>query len=153
MLLLLTTLGICFVSALFPLVNAEAYMSALAVTSDDRAVWLLAITAGVGQMGGKIIWYQVGRSSLNWRWVRRKIDSVTWQARLTRWQGRVQGNRWSVAAFLATSAFFGLPPFAIISVLAGQLKVPFALFCATGLAGRILRFAAILGGISALNLT
>lgn len=148
--LLLATLGICFVSALFPVVNAEAFLAGVALTTDNVAIWGLAVAAGVAQMAGKLIWYQVGRSSLNWRWVRRKIESAHWQRRLAMWQERVQGTPVVVTGFLGLSAFSGLPPFAIISVLAGQLKVPLLLFVATGLVGRILRFAVILGGITAL---
>ncbi|MDP9444699.1 MAG: VTT domain-containing protein [Actinomycetota bacterium] len=150
--LFLATVAVCFISALFPVVNAEAYVGTVAVAADDTAVWGLALTAGSAQMAGKIIWYQLGRKSLDWRWVRAKLASVKWQTRLARWQHRVQGKRVPVAAFLAASALLGIPPFAVVSVLAGQLRVPFALFVLTGFVGRTLRFAAILGGISALPL-
>ena len=44
------------------------------------------------------------------------------------------------------SAFSGFPPFAILSVLAGQLRMSLTLFFVLGLVGRWLRFTAVLGG-------
>ena len=49
-------------------------------------------------------------------------------------------------ALVLVSAFSGFPPFAILAVLAGQLRMHLALFFVLGLAGRWLRFTAVLGG-------
>ena len=49
------------------------------------------------------------------------------------------------------SAFTGFPPFAVLSVLAGQLRMSLTLFLALGLVGRWLRFAAVLGGAAWLS--
>ena len=146
MTLLASTFGICFVSALIPLVNAEAYLGGVGVLSDNAGIWGLAVVAGLGQMAGKVIWYQLGRSSLNWRWVRRKTESTKWQNRFETWQRRTRGSPWIVGVLVFVSAAVGLPPFAVISVLAGQLRVPLWLFLLTGLTGRVIRFAAVLGG-------
>ncbi len=50
------------------------------------------------------------------------------------------------AALLLFSAATGFPPFAIVAVLAGQLRMNVALFLVVGTVGRTLRFAAFLGG-------
>ena len=71
---LLSLLAIGFTSALFPLVNIEAYISVRAALSGVGPVWLLSLAAALGQMGGKYLWYRLGASSLSWGWVRRKID-------------------------------------------------------------------------------
>ena len=146
MTLLLSTFGVCFVSALVPLVNAEAYLGGVAVLSSNAGVWSLAATAALGQMAGKSIWYLLGRSSLGWGWVRRRTESERWQRAYATWQRRTQGSPWLVGALVFASAVVGLPPFAVISVLAGQLQVPLPLFLATGFGGRLIRFAAVLGG-------
>jgi membrane protein YqaA with SNARE-associated domain len=146
-LLLLSTLGVCFVSALVPLVNAEAYLGGVAALLNGTSIWALSAVASVGQMLGKLLWYQLGRSSLGWSWVRRRTSSAAWQARLGTWQRRSRGKPWLVGVLVFASAVSGVPPFAVISVLAGQLRVPVAVFLAAGLAGRLLRFAAVLGGV------
>ena len=146
--LLLTTFGVCVVSALVPLVNAEAYLGGVGILREGAGVWVLSGVAALGQMIGKVVWYFVGASSLRWRWVRRRIEAPSWQARYATWQRRTRGSPWLVGVLVFASALVGLPPFAIISVLAGQLAVPLSLFVITGLAGRWLRFAAVLGGVS-----
>jgi membrane protein YqaA with SNARE-associated domain len=145
--LLLSTLGVCFISALVPVVNAEAYLGGVGLWNEGAGVWVLAAVAAAGQMAGKVIWYFLGRSSLSWAWVRRRTESAGWQARYATWQRRTRGSPWLVSLLLFASALVGLPPFAIISVLAGQLAVPLALFAVVGFAGRWLRFAAVLGGV------
>jgi membrane protein YqaA with SNARE-associated domain len=151
--LLLSTFGICVVSALFPVVNAEAYLGALATMGDGSHLWGVAVAAGLGQTCGKLVFFHVGRSSLSWGWVRRKIDSPRWQARVARWQRRTHDNPWAVTGLIGVSALLGLPPLAIVSVLAGQLRAPVAIFAVSVFVGRTLRFAAVFAGVSALDLT
>jgi membrane protein YqaA with SNARE-associated domain len=150
--LLLGTFGVCLVSALFPLINAETYVGALAVAEPEVQVWALAAVAGVGQTCGKLIYYFLGKSSLDWRWVRRKTDSPKWQARLAKWQRRTHDSPWTATGLVAVSAVLGLPPLAIISILAGQLRAPLVLFTVAVLTGRTLRFAALFAGVSAVHL-
>jgi len=148
--LILLTFGYCIVSALIPVVNAEAYVAAVAVLVEDAAIWGLAVAAGAGQMVGKLVYYLIGRSSLEWRFVRKKIDSPAWQERLERWRRRIGGDPWLVGGVVLVSAVTGIPPLAIISVLAGQLRVHWALFFVVGLVGRVGRFASMLGLVGAL---
>jgi membrane protein YqaA with SNARE-associated domain len=149
---ILATFGICLVSAVFPLVNAEAYLGALAATGDGSRVWAIAAAAAAGQTCGKLVFFALGRSSLSWAWVRRKTETPRWQARMARWQGRTQDNPWSVTGLVGVSALVGLPPLAVISVLAGQLRASLPLFTVAVLTGRTLRFAAVFGGVAAVNL-
>ncbi len=51
-------------------------------------------------------------------------------------------------AILFVSASVGLPPLAIMAVIFGQLRFNRWWFCITTGAGRTLRFAAVLGGVS-----
>jgi membrane protein YqaA with SNARE-associated domain len=66
---------------------------------------------------------------------------------MARWQGRTQRNPATVFGLVSVSAVAGLPPLAVISVLAGQLRSSIALFVIAVFAGRTLRFAAIFGGV------
>jgi membrane protein YqaA with SNARE-associated domain len=148
--LLLGTFGYCIGSALIPFLNAEAYISAVAAMAGHQldtmlGLWILAVVAAAGQMVGKTIWYMAGRHALDWDWLARKTAKPRWQAALARWQGRIDGRAWVAALILLVSATFGFPPFAILSVIAGQLRIPLALFLVTGTVGRTLRFAGILG--------
>ena len=139
-------LGVAFASALLPFVNIEAYLGIRGSVATVHHLWLLGFVAALGQMLGKVVWYYLGANALSWGWIRRKMEAPKAKERLERWRARTQ-ERPGVAGFLVfVSAASGFPPFAILSVLAGQLRMAVAAFFALGLVGRWLRFASVLGG-------
>jgi membrane protein YqaA with SNARE-associated domain len=139
-------LGVSVASALIPVINIELYLVGLAAVAGTDRIWLLAAVGAMGQMLGKVIWYYLGANSLRWRWVRRKLEKPKAQAKLELWQRRTQEKPLLGALLLFASGFSGFPPFAIVSVLAGQLRMNIVLFVLVGFVGRTLRFAAFLGG-------
>jgi membrane protein YqaA with SNARE-associated domain len=143
---ILALAGVAAISALVPLVNIEAYLIGLGAVTAVGNVWLLSGVAAVGQMAGKLVWYYLGANALRWGWVRRKVERPKAQARLELWRARTHDNEWLAGGLNLMSAFSGFPPFAIVAVLAGQLRMNLVLFLVTGTAGRWLRFAAFLGG-------
>lgn len=143
---LLGTFGVSVASALLPLINIEAYLGAVAA-GRVGAVWPLATVAALGQMIGKVAYYLLGRSSLEWEWVRRRTDSPKFQARLATWQRRVGDRPLLGGLVIFASATVGLPPLAIVSVIAGSLRLSLPVFFVVGLVGRVLRFASILGAV------
>lgn len=138
-------LGLAFVSALVPVVNIEAIL-AVAVTQTSASAWLLAVAAGVGQMAGKLLWYWGGTNVDRAPWISQYLAKPKAQAALERWHARMEGRPYLTAAILLASASFGFPPFAVMSVLAGALKVPLPVFVVTGLLGRTLRFYVVATG-------
>ncbi|MEO5711833.1 MAG: VTT domain-containing protein [Nocardioidaceae bacterium] len=143
---LLGMLGVAFASALVPLINIEAYLGVRGSIGGVDNVWVLGFAAALGQMLGKLVWYYLGASSLSWAWVQKRIETPKAQARLEKWRTRTQERPVLTGALVFVSAASGFPPFAILAVLAGQLRMRLALFFVLGLAGRWLRFAAVLGG-------
>ena len=71
---LFSTFGFCVLSALVPIFNAEVYLTALAAT-ESPPLWPMAAVAAAGQMIGKVVYYFIGKSSLDWRWVKRRTDT------------------------------------------------------------------------------
>jgi membrane protein YqaA with SNARE-associated domain len=143
--LIAATFFYCIASALVPVINAEAYVGGVAAVLGGTSTWVVAATAAAGQMVGKVVYYLLGQNSLKWEWVRKKTESERWKASFEKWQRRIGGNPWVAALVLLVSASVGLPPFAIMAVLAGQLRVPLPLFVVVGFVGRLVRFASILG--------
>lgn len=137
-----------FASALVPVLNIEAYLAIREAVSEVDSVWVIALAAALGQMVGKLLWYQIGASSLGWGWVRRRAERPKAQARLELWRNRTHERPVLAGGLVLFSAFTGVPPFAVLAVLAGQLRMSLALFLGLGLAGRWLRFALVLGGTS-----
>jgi membrane protein YqaA with SNARE-associated domain len=67
-----------------------------------------------------------------------------WKAKIER--ARMRLDRWRKRPYvvLAISSCVGLPPFLLVSVAAGALKIGIRTFCAIGVIGRTVRFAVIL---------
>jgi membrane protein YqaA with SNARE-associated domain len=143
---LLGVVAVAFASALVPLVNLEAYLGVRASVGGIDNIWVLGLAAAVGQMLGKLVWYYLGASSLSWAWVRRRIETPKAEARLEKWRARTHEKPVVAGGLVFVSALTGFPPFAILAVLAGQLRMSLTLFLVLGLAGRWLRFTAVLGG-------
>lgn len=143
---ILSLLGVGFLSALVPLINIEAYLGVRGSVADVGGVWTLSLAAALGQMAGKVIWYYLGANALNWAWVRKKVETPKAQARLEKWRTRTQERPVITGVLVFASAASGFPPFAIVAVLAGQLRMNLLIFFVLGLLGRWARFAAVLGG-------
>ena len=148
---LLTLLALGFASALVPIVNIEAYLAIRAAVAGTGSAWLLALAAAVGQMLGKLIWYRIGASSLGWGWVRRRVEKPKARARLELWRARTHERPVLAGTLVLVSAYSGLPPFAVLAVVAGQLRMGLVRFLTLGLVGRWLRFVTVLGGVAWLD--
>lgn len=147
----LALLLIGIASALIPVINIEAYLTVRASVASVHGIWSLTLVAAVGQMLGKIVWYYLGANSLSWGWVRRRVERPKNAARLELWRSRTHDRPVAAGGLVLVSAFTGFPPFAVLSVLAGQLRMNLALFLGLGLVGRWLRFATVLGGAAWLS--
>lgn len=143
---LLGVAGVGFMSALFPVVNIETLLAVRSAVASVDEMWVLALVAALGQMTGKLVWYYLGANSLHWGFVRRKVEQPKNAARLELWRNRVHERPVLAGLLVLVSATVGVPPFAILSVVAGQLRMSLWLFCPVGLLGRWVRFLAVLSG-------
>jgi membrane protein YqaA with SNARE-associated domain len=141
--LLLTVLAVSFVSALFPLVNAEAFLAWVA-SLDDVPLVLCAAVAAVGQVAGKLIWYYAGLRTVESEWMRRKLAKSKREQTLATWQARTHDRPWAAGLLVFAAAFVGLPPYLAVAAIAGLLGVGVRLFVVTGVVGRFLRFWLVL---------
>ncbi len=148
LMLLLTTFCVAIVSALCPLVNLEAYIALTGAFALTIGVWPISAAAAAGQAAGKLGWYTVGRSSIHWPFIQRRMQTPRWQRQYATIKSHTDKRSWVGMALLFFSASVGLPPLAIMSVISGQLRFNRWWFCLTTFAGRTLRFAAVLGGVS-----
>ena len=125
--------GLSIVSALVPWVNGEALLLSCAVLAPTPfALAGLVGLASLGQMVGKCVLYW-GGGSLKFHKGR--------AAQLTEsWKRRLNGSPSQVMAVVFVSSTLGIPPFYLITLLAGALKIHFARFIGIGLCGRVVRF-------------
>jgi membrane protein YqaA with SNARE-associated domain len=151
--LVLGAVAVGVVSALFPVVNAEAFHTGTTLLQDRPVVLACTIALAVGQTCGKLVIFTASRRGASrWRsthserpsrmpaWVRRA------NAKLMTWLSHPTGG----PAAVAISAAVGVPPLAIVSVTAGASTMRGFAFSVTCFAGRLLRFATLAGGVAAL---
>jgi membrane protein YqaA with SNARE-associated domain len=132
----LATFVWCMTSGLMPIVNAEIFLVGVAALTPSSRLWVIVAAATAGQMIAKSLMYLVGSGVVRLPFRReRRLDLEAARERVARWKNK------DLLVFV--SAALGLPPFYLISILAGTLKLPFARFFAFGLAGRVVRFSLI----------
>ncbi len=129
--LFLAALSGALVSSLVPMVNAELVLLGLALTTPAAAP-LHVVVMAAGQMVGKCALFLTGG----------RLTRSALASRLDRWRLHERTGR-AGAPLIGISAFAGLPPFDLMSVAAPALGVRFRTFLVVGLAGRLLRFAAL----------
>ncbi|MDQ3698002.1 MAG: VTT domain-containing protein [Gemmatimonadota bacterium] len=137
---LLATFAWCVASAVVPVINSELYLLAVAAAVPRALAVPLIVAATLGQMVGKSLMYFAGRGVLRLPGGRMKriVGEV---------DRRYQGHAGLGAGIILLSASLGFPPFYIVAVACGLVRVPFARFLLLGAIGRFARFAAVvLGG-------
>lgn len=127
---------VSFVSAIFPVVNAELAMVGLvAALPNPNLLPLVAVATGA-QMAGKSMMYWLGRRG-------GRLTTGRYARAMERWGHRFRGSSWGVGALVFVSSVSGLPPFYLISTLAGAFRTSFASFLVVGSAGRFVHFTAL----------
>ena len=138
--------GLGLGSALLPVVNAEAYV--LVVSSRHPSHLLLVLTVvgvALGQTAGKVLLFEGGRHARRPSWLARSGRSKGVYVPSPRWSrlgDLLRRPRTGVPLVLA-SASLGLPPLAVVSVLAGAAGQRRRTFAALCLGGRLARFAVL----------
>ena len=134
----LATLIVSVLSGLIPLVNGELYLiAAILVAGDATVALVLAVIVAIGQMIAKIGLYYTARgaSELGQK-TRLAAGLVKARALVERWEGKP-------LTLLFVSAVTGLPPFYLVSLLAGIVGIRFRTFLLLGILGRVIRFVAL----------
>lgn len=135
--LVTATAIVSFVSAIFPPINTELFLLAVAAIAKPAALPAVLLAAAVGQMAGKSLFYLAGRGLL-------KLPLGRYQQMFDEWTVRLGRSPRGVDLVMLSSSTWGVPPFLVVPYLAGLFKLSFLRFWALGLLGRLLRFAAIL---------
>jgi membrane protein YqaA with SNARE-associated domain len=141
----LTILALSFVSAVLPWVNAEAIVVALPLVAHSPAqVAVLVVVVTIGQMSGKCIVYLAGRRGA-------RIGSGRMAERIAKWQARAAGSPGRAVLLVAFSSVVGIPPFYVMSAIAGAVRMNLGWFLAAGTLGRLVRFSALALGVQVLR--
>jgi len=122
----------------FPWVNAEIIVLSLpAFAPSKTALLILILVATAGQMTGKCVLYWTGRKG------QRVLARYRTGRILQKWRERLEARPVRAVLFVLLSALTGLPPFYVMSLVAGVVKMNFPTYLAVGTAGRVVRFGAL----------
>ncbi len=131
-------------AGLVPLINIEVYLVGAVALVDDGALVAMASAAALGQTIGKIPYYYVGYGTISAPWLRRRAATPgKWSDRVSRWRAKAEERPVWGAGLLALSSFASVPPFMVVSVLAGVVRMNIVLFCAITFVTRLVRFLVI----------
>jgi membrane protein YqaA with SNARE-associated domain len=136
---------IALVASFVPIFSIELALivSAAAGTSIGLLLAQVAVAAA-GQMIGKSFYFVGGRTAFQLCECREHARSRGLGARLLGYVTRKARQRRVAAATVFFSASTGLPPFALVSALAGGWRIRLSSFFVVGFAGKSARFAGVL---------
>ena len=132
------------VSALVPLVNAEAWALVAAARTPPVGALLLVAALAAGQTAGKLVLFEAARRGSS-RFARHRTGGRA-ADRAARWAERVRralATRRTAVPLVLASASAGVPPLAAVSLAAGAAGQRRWEFGVAWLVGRAVRFAAL----------
>ena len=132
---------VALVSGAVPVLSIELYLVGAVVAMDDGALVAMAAAAGLGQTLGKLPYYYVGRGTIAVPWMRRRAQTPgKWTERAEGWRRKAEDRPLWGAGLVAVSSFASVPPFMVVSVLAGVVRMHVVLFSAVTFVTRTARF-------------
>ncbi|MFB9799867.1 VTT domain-containing protein [Streptomonospora salina] len=130
-------------SGVVPVLNVELYLLGLG-TLGGGTLLMGAAAAGLGQTLGKIPYFYIGRGALNVPWLKRRARTPPrWAERAERWRAKAEGRPLWALGLVGVSSLASVPPFMVVSVLAGTVRMPVWSFAAVTFVTRTVRFAVV----------
>jgi membrane protein YqaA with SNARE-associated domain len=134
--LVLGTYLYCVAAGFIPVMQTDVYLMAVSTASPPAAVVPLIVAGTLGELSAKSAMYLAGRGVLS-------LPIGKHRERLDAASKKLQASKMGPGGFILLSGSAGLPPFYIVSILAGTLKIPFPVFFVPGMVGRLVRFGAL----------
>ena len=136
--LYLGTYLVCLLAGLIPLINAEVYLVGVTLWAVESPAPLPAIVllAALGQMTAKLILYYAALGAMELPGERQQARIAKARAKIEKWRAK---PKW----VLAVSSTTGLPPFYLVSLAAGALRIRLRTFLTIGMIGRVVHFAVV----------
>ena len=125
----------CFVGGLLPWINSEVAVVGAALLLPAGAGPALVLACTLGQMAAKCALYGVTR------WAPERLPARA--KRLIDRVERYRERRVLLGLAVLSSALVALPPFYLVTLACGVLRVRFALFTLAGIAGTAVRYGAL----------
>lgn len=128
----------CFAGGILPWISGEAVVAGATVLLPPPVLPLLVVACALGQLAAKASIYGLAR------WAPTRLPRRARSA-LDRARRLLEGSAARVAVVLFLSGATGMPPFYLVTLAAGTVAVPPALFLGASGAGVLARYAVIAG--------
>lgn len=129
--------ALSIVSALIPWVNGEVILLSLtAMAHSPWATAVLVVSASAGQMAGKCVLYWAGKGVI-------PLKSARVKETISTWKGQFEQAPSKTLSLVFVSSAVGIPPFYVVTLLAGVFRVRFGPFFTVGACGRLVRFGVL----------
>jgi membrane protein YqaA with SNARE-associated domain len=125
----------CAAGGVLPWISSEAAVAAAVLLLPAGWRTILVVACALGQIAAKSGLYGLAR----WAPHRLPARALQLAARADRYRDR----RWTLAVTIFTGALVGLPPFYLVTLACGILRVPFVLYALAGVAGTLLRYTTV----------
>lgn len=125
----------CFAGGLLPWINSEVAVVGAALLLPAGATPALVVGCTVGQMAAKCGLYAASR------WAPERLPARA--KRLIDRVDRYRERRTLLVLAVLSSALVALPPFYLVTLACGVLRVPFSLFTLAGITGTATRYAVL----------
>jgi membrane protein YqaA with SNARE-associated domain len=122
----------CVLGGVFPWINAELVVVATALLLPPATVPALVLGCAAGQMASKAGVYGLSRAAPH-----RLPERLR---RLVMRAERLRERKHAMAAMVLSSALVALPPFYLVTIASGMMRLPFALYALLGLLGTTARY-------------
>jgi len=120
---------------IFPWINGEAVVGAAALVTPRAHLPFLVAACAATQTASKLVLYAIAR------WMPERMPERA--RRLLVRVERFRDRRALLAASVVSSSMIALPPFYLVTLASGALRVPIAHFALAGLIGTLVRYGAV----------
>jgi membrane protein YqaA with SNARE-associated domain len=135
--LCISTFVAALLGSFLPFGSTELVVLSAAALMPPHFLLPLAVGAALGQMIAKSVLYFAGRGLV-------RLPGGRFARAAQGLQAHASCRNTSTLVLLV-SATTGFPPFYLLTIAAGSVRVPFARFLTVGLCGRLIRFAFLVG--------
>ena len=132
------------VSGLIPIVNAEVLVAGAAVAAPPGYVIPVVAVCSLGQIVAKVGLYAGAR------WLPERLPEKA-RARLDRASEKTKRLEQAGFTLVLVSSVVGIPPFYLIALAAGAMRLNLTWFIVVGLVGRVVRFGIVAYGAVAVG--
>lgn len=125
-----------FLSGFVPVFSVELYLVSISALAGPKHFVPVVAGCTVGQVLAKVLFYLAASGVI-------RLPFKKQVGKLDLWRDRLERHRLGKDALLFLSAFIGFPPYYVMCILAGTLRLSLTSFVLSGLIGRGLRFGLI----------